>query len=332
MNLEQIYAPIRQDMEKVEERLTTLIASEVYPVYELYSHVLLSGGKRIRPALVLLSAKSLDCDCSNVIDLACAVELIHMASLIHDDIIDSATLRRGRPSAQVIWNNQIAVITGDYLFSQAMELLTHYENHEVARAFSRAVKYMAEGELLQIANHKNIELTEQKYVDIISHKTATLMAVSCQATADIASVTDEYHIALSRYGMNLGISYQIMDDVLDLISTDDELGKPVGNSIREGNLTLPIIYMLRNGNGKLDKERILSLLIDAKEIDDIQLQEVMDMITSSAALPYTQEIARGYANNAKGSLAVLSDSTARRCLLALADFVIDRQPAEANML
>lgn len=321
MDLEWIYAPIKQDLEKVEESLETIITSDVYPVFEIYNHVLASGGKRIRPALVLLSAKSLDYTSSKVIDIACAVELIHMASLIHDDIIDSAHLRRGTPAAHVVWGTETTVTVGDYLFSQAMEILAECENHEVIKTFSKAVKHMAEGELLEIANRRNIELTEERYINIISDKTASLISASCEIMAKLASASNSYDRSLSRYGLNFGISYQIMDDVLDLISTKNQLGKPIGNSIKEGNLSLPIIHILKNGNGEFRKQLLSALLNEGT--NDIELRELTGLISSSGALSYTQDISGGYAENAKRELAILKDSSAKQCLLSFADFIVN---------
>lgn len=345
MNLQEIYQPIGHELKEVEERLVDIVDSEVYIICELYDYLLSSGGKRIRPALVLLSAKSLNGSCSRVMELACAVELIHMASLLHDDIIDSAKIRRGKPAAHIIWGPEIAVTIGDYLSSQAMELLTKYENYEVIRTFSKAVKSMAEGELLEIANHKNIELTEESYIKIISGKTASLMSASCETVAKIAHThrdtqcstmvsgtssvrnpESSIESALSQYGMNFGILYQMMDDVLDLISEDDRLGKPARNGIREGNLSLPIIYTLRNTNGEF-KRQLLSVLSD-RQANDSDLWKVINSISNSGAFSYVGDAARGYADNAKDALSVLKDSFAKRCLLSLVDLMVDKYSTE----
>ena len=328
MNLEEIYAPVKQELQNVEERLKTVVASEVYPVCELYDYVLSSGGKRIRPALVLLSAKSLDYESSRVTDIACAVELIHMASLIHDDVVDSAKLRRGEPAAHVIWGTEVAVTMGDYLFSQAIELLAKYEDHEVINIFSKAVKRMAEGELLQTVSRGNTELTKEEYIRIVSGKTASLMSASCESVARVASAPDTYHIALTQYSLNFGVSYQIADDVLDLISTDAQLGKPVMNSIKEGNIILPMIHALKNCNGGF-KERLASVLF-SEQINYTEMQEIIDLITSSGSLSYTQDIARMYADKAKKHLAVLKDSAAKQGLVSFADFIVNGHLAESS--
>ena len=337
MSLEDIYAPVKQELQNVEERLKAVVASEVYPVCDLYNYVLSSGGKRIRPVLVLLSAKSLNYESSGVIDIACAVELIHMASLIHDDVIDSAKLRRGRPAAHTIWGTEVAVTMGDYLFSQAMELLAKYEDHEVINIFSKSVKCMAEGELLQTVSRGDAEHTEEKYIRIVSGKTASLMSASCESVARVASAPDTYYTALTQYGLDFGVSYQIADDVLDLVSTDSQLGKPVMNSIKEGNITLPMIHALKNCNGRF-KEQLLSVLF-SEQIDYAEMLGIIESITRSGSLSYTQDIARMYANKAKKSLAVLGDSAAKQGLMSFADFIVNghlarssRQPAEAGIL
>ncbi len=327
MSLEEIYAPVKQDLQKVEERLESIITSGIYPILGAYDYALSSGGKRLRPALVLLSAKCLNSNDPMVLDTACAVELVHMASLIHDDIIDSADLRRGKPAVHVVWGTKSAVAIGDYLFSRAMEILSKHGNCEVISTLSRTVKRMAEGELLETFNRRNAELTEDKYISIISGKTASLMSASCEITANIASVAQPYSDALSQYGLNFGISYQVMDDLLDIVSTEDRLGKPARNNIREGNWPLPVIHMLRNGNGKLQRERLLSVLSDV-EMSDIELQEVMGLISDSGALAYTRSVAREYAESAKAALAMLEDTVARQCLSSLADLVVDLRDAE----
>jgi octaprenyl-diphosphate synthase len=322
MSLENIYAPIKQDLEKVEERLKNIVVSDIYPVQELYNYVLLSGGKRIRPALVLLSAKSLDFHVSEVIDVACAIELIHAASLIHDDIIDVAELRRSKPSAHVVLGAKATVIVGDYLFSRAIEILAKYENHEVIKVFSKAVKSMSEGELLQTANYRNITLTEEEYISIVSGKTAALMSASCEIVTKLASTSELYSEALAQYGLNIGILYQMMDDVLDLVSTEERLGKPVRNNIREGNITLPIIYTLENTNGDF-KQQLISILSN-EEIKDTEIWSLIDSISNSGAFAYSESIARKYANRAKEALNIIKDSTAKRCLLYFVDSIMNK--------
>ncbi|MFC1713461.1 polyprenyl synthetase family protein [Candidatus Poribacteria bacterium] len=326
MKLDEIYAPVKQDLQRVEERLETIVTSRIYPVFESYDHILSSGGKRLRPALVLLSAKCLNSNSSMVVDTACAVELIHIASLIHDDIIDSADLRRDKPAVHVVWGTEAAVAVGDYLFSQAMEILAEHGNSAVIKILAKTVKRMAEGELLETFNRRNTELTEEEYIEIVSGKTASLMSTSCEIVANIASAVDPYYKALSQYGLNFGISYQVMDDLLDLVSTDGELGKPTLNNLREGNLPLPVIHTLRNGNGGFDKKELLSILSN-EEISNIELQKVVDMVGNSGALSYTRAVAEGYAENAKEALTILEDSVAKRCLSSLADFIMNRHEA-----
>jgi len=327
MSLEEIYAPVKQDLQRVEKRLEIIVTSEIYPVLESYDHILSSGGKRLRPALVLLSAKCLNSNSPMVLDTACAVELVHMASLIHDDIIDSADLRRGKPAVHVVWGTETAVAIGDYLFSRAMEILAKHGNCEVIKILAGTVKRMAEGELLETFNRRNMELTEDKYMSIISGKTASLMSASCEITANIASAAAPYDAALSQYGLNFGISYQVMDDLLDLVSTEDRLGKPAGNNIREGNWPLPVIHMLRNGNGGLHRERLLSVLSNA-EMSDVELQKVLGLVSDSGALSYTRSVAREYAESAKTALTMLADSDARQCLSSLADFIMGMHDVE----
>lgn len=320
MNLKDICSPIRQDMEEFEERMRDIVDSDVYPVLESYNHIFSSGGKRIRPALVLLSAKCLGHASNISMDAACTVELIHTASLIHDDIIDSAEIRRGKPAIHELWGTEIAVAVGDYLFSRAMEILTAHGNCEPVKILSKAVKDMAEGELLETVNRRNFNLTEEEYIKIISGKTAALMSASCKLTAEIASAPIPYSDALSQFGLNFGISYQIVDDLLDIASTNDQIGKPVKNSIREGNFSLPIIYALRNAGNKA-KSKLLSIL-SREEISDVEVDEAIEIISNLDSNLYTKAIAGKYMDNAKDAISILEDSSAKQALLDIADFVI----------
>jgi len=328
MKLEAIYEPVKNDLQRVEERLETIVVSDIHPVIDSYKYILSSGGKRLRPALVLLSAKCLTYDSPMVTDVACAVELIHTASIIHDDIVDSADLRRGKPSTHVVWGTEIAVTLGDYLFSRAIEILAEHENCGTIRTLSQAMKRMAEGELLETVNRGKMELTEKEYINIIYGKTAALMSASCELVAEIAPVPELYNTALSQYGLNFGISYQIMDDLLDLLSTDSQMGKPTGNGLREGNLSLPLIHILQNGNGDFREQLIWALSHGA--MDDTKLQEVADIVNNSGACSYTRSIAEAYAEKAKNALAIIEDSPAKRCLLSFADFIVNRHIAEIS--
>jgi len=321
--VERILFPVIRELAEVEERLFREIGGNVELIGEITRYVLKSGGKRIRPALLLLSAKLCSYrDGSRNITLATVAEYMHTATLIHDDIIDSAAKRRGLPSANSIWGPQVSVLAGDFLYARSLQMLVADGDLAVMQAFADATVRMTEGEVREVQMAGNLDLTYDEYLEIIISKTAALISAACRAGALIARAEAAEVAALTQFGLNLGIGFQLVDDALDFIAKEDRLGKPVGNDFREGKVTFPVFHVLQAGSAA-DRSRIGELA--AKEtIGESDLAEVKEMMERHGAVAATMEQVRTYLEKAKETLAIFPDSAAKRSLVLLVDFVRDR--------
>lgn len=284
-------------------------------------YILRQKSKKIRPLLVILSAKL----CGKIDDRtyrgANLVELLHTATLVHDDVVDSAEERRGFPSINAIWKNKVAVLMGDYLLARGLMLAVEGNDFDFLRVITSTVKRMSEGELLQISKTRRLNNNYDTYLRIISDKTASLISTCCEIGA--RSVTEDTNKinALVQYGENLGIAFQIIDDILDYIGKKKLFGKPLGGDIREKKLTLPLIYALENST-KTEKSEILNLIKKAKNQDDVK--KVIDFVISKKGIEYSYKIAKEYATKAKDNLNIFSDSVVKTHLFDIVDFVIER--------
>ncbi len=334
MELERIYAPVRDDLDAVESALRgCLTATGDTSMSEVGRYVLESGGKRVRPALVLLSAKASSgetpASCGeHMIDLASAVELIHMASLLHDDVVDNARLRHHNPTINSKWGDDISIALGDYLHSLAFELISRCDDSSIVRCMSAATKTMCEGQLLQIWERKNLDLSMERYVHIIEKKTAALFAASAQVGGSLGRKDEEFRGALGDYGLNLGVSFQIVDDYLDLIGDETRMGKEPGQDIAAGEATLPILILWEFVPE--EERRELAALLDSRSGEEA-LGVIRERLLTSGAARKTQDTAIAYVESAKDSLDVLSESTYKASLLGLADFVLERGFATSGL-
>jgi octaprenyl-diphosphate synthase len=321
--VERILFPVIQELAEVEERLFREIGGNVELIGEITRYVLKSGGKRIRPALLLLSAKLCGYrDGSRNITLATVAEYMHAATLIHDDIIDGAAKRRGLPSANSIWGPQVSVLAGDFLYARSLQMLVADGDLAVMQAFADATVRMTEGEVREVQMAGNLDLTYDEYLEIIISKTAALISAACRAGALIARAEAAEVAALTQFGLNLGIGFQLVDDALDFVAKEDRLGKPVGNDFREGKVTFPVFHVLRAGS-TADRSRIEELA--AKEtIGESDLAEVKEMMERHGTVAATMEQVCAYLEKAKEALAIFPDSAAKRSLVLLVDFVRDR--------
>jgi octaprenyl-diphosphate synthase len=323
VSVERILLPVIQELAEVEDRLFQEIGGNVELIGEITRYVLKSGGKRIRPALLLLSAKLCGYrDGTRNIALAAVAEYMHAATLIHDDIIDHADKRRGLPSANSIWGPQISVLAGDFLYARSLQILVADGDLAVMQAFADATVRMTEGEVREVQMAGNLDLTYDEYLEIIISKTAALISAACRAGALIAGADASAVAALTGFGLNLGIGFQLVDDALDFVAKEDRLGKPVGNDFKEGKVTFPVFHVLRAGS-EADRSRLRELA--AKEtIGESHLAEVKEIVERHGAVAATMEQVRTYLEKAKDSLAIFSDSAAKRSLILMADFVRDR--------
>lgn len=327
MKLTQIYRPIEKELIDVEQVLKIRLKSSRHKsILEINNYLLDAGGKRLRPALVLLSAKASQGQSAishkSLVSIAAAIELIHMASLIHDDVIDHAILRHNKPTINCRWDNEVSIAFGDYLYAVAFELISTCGNTDILQCISSATKAMCEGELLQICERDNLNLLKARYFVIIKKKTAALFAASCQAGALTSNPGKPLPRNLKEYGLNFGIGFQIIDDYLDLVGREELLGKTTGADLRVGELTLPVLYLLDKADTK-ESEKIKKLLSLCSQ-DKGAFNELRKRLANSSAGLKAKKEARFYTGKAKDQLKGLDKSLPKRSLLDLADYIVSR--------
>jgi octaprenyl-diphosphate synthase len=318
-----LFTVISREMQDVEERLQAPVEGGGGLLSVVARYALASGGKRIRPALLLLSAQACGADQrERSVTLASTAEMMHAASLLHDDIVDHAATRRGRPSAMARWGSNVSVLVGDFLFSRAIQDLVADPDRRILRAFADAVVAMSEAEVLQLHLLRNLEIGETDYFKILTGKTAALMAAACRAGALMADAPDAVVEALAGFGLNLGIGFQLVDDALDYIAREERLGKPVGNDFREGKVTYPVIHVARRAapEDRVTLERLAA--IESPGDDD--LAALWEMVERYKAVPATMRLVDEYLARARAELRLVSESPACHTLHRLVDFVRER--------
>jgi len=310
------------DMALVNETILSRMQSPVALIPELAGHLISSGGKRLRPMLTLASAKLIGYDGVRHIGLATAVEFIHTATLLHDDVVDESTLRRGKTTANLIWGNQPTVLVGDFLFSRAFELMVKSDSLRVLKILSSASSVITEGEVLQLTTANDLSTTEEKYLEVITAKTAVLFAAACEVAGVVADRSEEVISALEAYGRNLGIAFQLVDDAMDYSSKQATMGKNTGDDFREGKITLPVILAYRRGT---DEERdFWKRTMQAVRQTDDDLPTALATLQKYGTLSATVDRARHYGDIAKDALAIFDDNSAKSAMLDVVDFCIDR--------
>lgn len=313
---------LHDDLQAVEREFAQQSQSQVEVISEIGDYLLAGGGKRIRPLLLLLSAKSLGFDGESRIRMGAVVEMLHTATLVHDDIIDNATKRRGRPSTNAHWGNSKCVLAGDWLYMQSFQTALRERNFHVLDLLISLTQQMVEGELLQIEKLGHL-INEEEYFDLIYRKTACLFKVSMQLGAALAGSEEVVEQRLGEYGRNLGIAFQIVDDVLDLTATTAKLGKPAASDLREGKATLAVIHALERGTGA-ERECIRTVLAD-RGFDRVSHATILEILKRYGSIEYAMDAARAYAEAARQSIAEMPRSAAQRALLWVPGFVIDRE-------
>jgi octaprenyl-diphosphate synthase len=321
---ELLFAPIVEELAEVERRIQARIWSRADLISEVTAYVLGSGGKRVRPALLLLSAKMCGCDGGErQVDMAVVAEFMHVATLIHDDIIDNAQMRRGQPSANARWGAHVSVLAGDFLYSHSIQRLVADGDFRILKAFADATVAMTEGEILELKWHRNPDVLYQDYLTIITCKTAALFSAACRTGALIASVDATRVEAVTEFGLHLGIGFQLVDDALDFTAIEQVLGKPVGNDLREGKVTYPLIHVLQQDRGP-DRDRIRRLVLEG-EMGETAVEIVRRYVTDNGGVQATLAEARKYLTKARGHLIPFPDNPARRSLETLVDFIAERE-------
>jgi octaprenyl-diphosphate synthase len=313
---------LRDDLIAIEREFTLHSASPVQVITDIATYLISGGGKRIRPLLLLLAAKSMGSSSASRIRLGAVVEMLHTATLVHDDIIDEADIRRGRPSSNTTWGNSKCVLAGDWLYMQAFSLALEERNFRVLDLLISLTQQMVEGELVQIEKLGHL-INEEEYFDLIYRKTACLFQVSMQLGAAIAeNQPRDFDRQMGEYGRNLGLAFQIVDDVLDLTASEDVLGKPVASDLREGKATLAVIHALERGTGA-DRESIRTVLAD-RDFSRVPHTAILEILHRHGSLDYAMDTACAHAEAARLSIADLPDTEAKRALLWVPGFVTTR--------
>ncbi len=296
--------------------------SDVFLVDMVAKYILKQKGKRVRPLLVLLSGKLCGGINNRSFRGATLVEMLHTATLVHDDVVDSAEKRRGFPSINAVWKNKVAVLMGDYLLSKGLMLAVDGEDYDFLRTITNTVKRMSEGELLQIGKTKKLDIDEATYYRIISDKTASLLSTCCEIGARGSTNNEEKIIAMRNFGENIGIAFQIRDDILDYIGTSSILGKPLGGDIKEKKITLPLIYSF----AQAEKNEIIKIIkLVKKSRKTGKVNDVINFVHKYDGISYAEKSAEKYAKKAKNYLNIFENSEAKQSLISLVDFVTERK-------
>jgi octaprenyl-diphosphate synthase len=324
MKLDTIRQLMLTDQARVDQLIIDGMHSSVPLIAQIGEYIVNNGGKRLRPLIVMLSALACgyasDEQSNQHCDLAAIIEFIHTATLLHDDVVDESTLRRGQETANAVWGDHASVLVGDFLYSRAFQMMVRLSNMEVMRILADTTNTISEGEVLQLLNAHNPDATEADYFQVITCKTAKLFVAASELGAVIANTNTSIQAHMANYGLNFGIAYQLIDDVLDYRSSAAEMGKNVGDDLAEGKLTLPLIHVLKNGN-----EEQVNLVRTAITDGNIEhLTKIQQAIEDTKALDYTAKQARHYAQLAAKSLDVLPASDHKKALLGLTEFIIER--------
>lgn len=318
----ELFYDIRHELEVVENDLREVVQANSQILTETSTHLLNAGGKRLRPALVLFSARFYNYNMEKVLPLAVALELSHMASLVHDDVVDASMTRRGNPTVKAIWGNNISTHIGSYLFAKSLMLIARYkEIPQIFEVLSDTSVKMCEGELQQISFSFDVHQSLKSYFYRIKRKTALLIAASAQLGAVACGAPRRIYLPLRRYGYNIGMAFQITDDILDVVAKESQLGKPIGSDLRQGIITLPVLHALARSE---KKDHLVKLVCKVDKSED-EVKEALDIVRSCGAIDYSFEIARKFILKAKAELKALPDIPTRITLSMVADFVGIRQ-------
>lgn len=319
MTLSEIRALIQEDIQAVDQLILNRLSSDVVLINQIGHYIINSGGKRLRPLLVLLSARACGYTGTNHQLMAAVIEFIHTSTLLHDDVVDESDTRRGNKTANEVWGNAASVLVGDFLYSRSFEMMVEPGEIKIMQVMSEATNVIAEGEVLQLLNCHDADTTKERYMEVIHRKTAKLFEAATQMGPILAN-KPELEAAFISYGKHLGAAFQLIDDALDYTANEEELGKNIGDDLAEGKPTLPLIYVLENGRD--DEKAIIRRAIESEGIN--LLDEVTAIIKDSGAITFTQEIAQKEAQLAKAALDDLAASDLKTALCSLADLAVNR--------
>lgn len=323
MNIEKIWEYYREDLKAAEDRMSEILGTVAPAISVVGKHIFSAGGKRIRPFLAILSSRLFGFRGDEVSTLASSVEFIHSASLIHDDVVDGASLRRGKPAAHALWGNQVVVLVGDFLYANALRLANLLERQKIMDALCTATAKMSEGELVQLSKQGNPDMTEDDYMKIIQGKTAILMSAACKGGAVLGNATQQQENALASFGLKFGFAFQMADDILDYRAEEKVFGKNLGKDLEEGKITLPLIHLLRDADDR-ETARIKEI-IRAERVTETDLADVQEMFNAHRSIEKSYEKAGALINEAKAELDIFRDSMEKNSLLTIADYVLTRK-------
>ena len=320
-NFSEIQALMKSDLEMTDDILINRLNSNVELINQMSHYIINSGGKRIRPLLLLLCARATSYSGKDHHAMAVVIELIHTATLLHDDVVDESTTRRGHNTANELWGNAPSVLVGDFLYSRAFEIMVEPNSMEIMRVLSKATNQISEGEVLQLLNIRNAKVSRSEYFEVIEQKTACLFKAACQIAGILSESSEELITALGSFGMHLGNAFQIIDDTLDYESDSSMIGKEIGDDLSEGKVTLPMIYALEQTTGKENK--ILTNAIT--EADASNIDNIVDILINIKAFEFSRNVAKDESIKALNSLKVIPESNYRSALKLLCELSLERQ-------
>lgn len=323
MTIQDVFNIHRADLERIEYQIKDNLRSAVPLTYEMGDYLLGGGGKRLRPLLLTLSARLTGYTGPSELLLCSVIEFIHMASLLHDDVIDTATIRRGKTSANSIWGNKASILVGDYLSSKALHMAVQLDNQQITETLSKIIIVMSEGELLQLLSTGDVYITEEQYLAIIRHKTAVLISGACRLGGILGNASREKVEALALYGLQIGVAFQIADDALDYCAVEENLGKSLGKDLSEGKITLPLIHLMSVCDAA-ESEKIREVL-HADNPSETDLIYIKDLMERSGSIKYALQRARHIAETGVDALKIFETTPELEPFLAVAGYVVDRE-------
>jgi octaprenyl-diphosphate synthase len=321
--MEEVVRLIKEDLDKLENSIEELLTTRVAFIKDVVYHLIKSGGKRIRPILVILSSKLCGYKEDGHLPYAAIVEFIHTATLLHDDVVDNAETRRGSATANTVWGNEATVLVGDFLFSKSFDLMVNGRNEDILSIMSKATTDLAEGEILELLKTSDAKTLEEEYFEVIACKTAVLLSAACEIGALLGKVDAEKRAALRDFGFHIGMAFQLTDDLLDYTSTDTTLGKDAGRDLKEGKVTLPLIHALESVTA--EEREIIEAGLTKKRVTRKDFQTIKKIIEKYEGLEYTARLSKGHIESARRLLGVFPDSVYRKALLDLASYIIERE-------
>ncbi len=319
-NFSEIHALMKSDLVMMDEILVNRLDSNVDLISQMSQYIINSGGKRIRPLLLLLCARATNYKGDYHYSMAVVIELIHTATLLHDDVVDGSSTRRGQETANELWGNAPSVLVGDFLYSRAFEIMVEPNSMQIMKILSKATNQISEGEVLQLLNIKNANVSQSEYFEVIERKTACLFKAACQIAGILSESDKDIINALGSFGMHLGNAFQIIDDTLDYESNSSVIGKEVGDDLSEGKVTLPMIYALENTKGS-EKETLSNAITNA---DSSNIDSIINILLSVNAFEYSRKVAKNESNLALKSLEIIPNSEYRSALKLLCELSLDR--------